>query len=83
MLRDAYTLLKALMKVALLLRWIMSAVLIKLSRHGRRAKNSKARPRGRKAVFHPMAAAINTEDLMAISQHVQAGKHYLRSTRFT
>lgn len=63
---------QALIKAALLLRWIMSAVLIKLSRHGRCTKNSKARPRGRKIMFHPTAAAINTKDLMAISQHLQA-----------
>lgn len=34
-------------------------------------------------MFHPAAAEINTEDLMAISQHVQAGKYYLLSARFT
>lgn len=63
----------------------MSAVLIKLKRHARHTKNSREWPRGRQEphiVFHPTAAAIDTQHLMAISQHVNLGKSYLLGTGF-
>lgn len=75
---------KVLMTAALLLRWIISAVLIKLSRHGRCAKIARQDQQEGKQCSIQRPQQSTTRIWWIFSQHIQGGKYtILLSARFT